>query len=175
MIRASRPSVLMETANFYFEHARGPIYGWFSEIGLRQLVLAPIDETPIKPRLLHSWVNDGRARQLRDQLDRYFAGQQETFKSITLDLSGGTPFQQAVWLESIKTPWGVETTYGDLANALGKPAGSARAVGAALGANPVAILVPCHRFRAANGDLRGYAAGLEWKRELLRLEGATLV
>jgi len=166
---------MIDVANFFYPHSRGPIYGWFSPAGLQRIVLPNTSVEYLKPHLLHSWVNDGRARQLNEALERYFAGQREDFAEIHLDLEDATPFQKTVWNAARNVPWGVESTYGDLAGAIGKPKSAARAVGAALGANPIAILVPCHRFRAANGDLRGFAAGLEWKRELLCLEGSRLV
>ncbi|MGY6552172.1 MAG: methylated-DNA--[protein]-cysteine S-methyltransferase [Erythrobacter sp.] len=86
----------------------------------------------------------------------------------------GTPFQQAVWAALRRIPVGHTQSYGALAAALGNPAAS-RAVGAANGANPVAVLIPCHRVIAADGTLGGYAWGLDIKRELLRREGAGLL
>ena len=89
----------------------------------------------------------------------------------------GTPFQQEVWQQLLTIPYGQATTYGELAAALARqrklPALSPRAVGSALGRNPVAILVPCHRVLGRDGSLTGYAWGLERKRALLELEGVT--
>ena len=82
----------------------------------------------------------------------------------------GTPFQMAVWRALVGIPFGATTTYGRLAAQLGKP-GAARAVGQAVGANPVAVLVPCHRVVGANGRLGGYFWGPACKRRLLRWEG----
>ena len=90
--------------------------------------------------------------------------------AIPLDLHG-TPFQRAVWALLQRIPVGQVRGYGELAALLGRP-GAARAVGAANGANPVAVLVPCHRAVAADGSLHGYAWGLAMKAELLRREGA---
>ncbi len=101
-------------------------------------------------------------------LDAYFAG--HPAPPPPLDLHG-TPFQLAVWRALTEIPWGEVRTYGELAAALGVP-GGARAVGAANGRNPVAILVPCHRVVAADGRLGGYTGGLELKRELLAHEAA---
>jgi O-6-methylguanine DNA methyltransferase len=86
-----------------------------------------------------------------------------------LDLSRGTPFQQKVWALLRMIPFGETRTYGQVAAALGQPL-AARAVGAACGANPVPVIVPCHRVLASNGKLGGYSAGLDWKRKLLAAE-----
>ena len=90
---------------------------------------------------------------------------------LPLDLSGGTPFQQAVWRALLAIPSGATTSYGALARALGSPT-AVRAVGAAVGRNPISIVVPCHRVLGAGGALTGYAGGLARKQALLRLEGA---
>jgi methylated-DNA-[protein]-cysteine S-methyltransferase len=87
-----------------------------------------------------------------------------------LDLSAGTDFQQSVWQALLHIPAGQSQTYGDLARQLGKPL-AVRAVGAAVGRNPVSILVPCHRVMGAGGQLTGYAGGLWRKQALLELEG----
>jgi methylated-DNA-[protein]-cysteine S-methyltransferase len=87
-----------------------------------------------------------------------------------LDLSAGTVFQQSVWQALLHIPAGQSQTYGDLARQLGKPL-AVRAVGAAVGRNPVSILVPCHRVMGAGGQLTGYAGGLWRKQALLELEG----
>jgi methylated-DNA-[protein]-cysteine S-methyltransferase len=123
---------------------------------------------------LHSAANDARVWELHAALERYFAGMRESFHNIPLDLNGATAFQREVWLASRGTGWGVTQTYGELAHRLGKNTGAARAVGTALGANPIALIIPCHRFLGKDGALHGYAAGLEWKRELLRVEGVLL-
>jgi len=86
-----------------------------------------------------------------------------------VDLSNGTKFQKLVWEELIKIKWGERTTYGKLAKKIGNPK-AARAVGTACGANPVPIIIPCHRVVAANGELGGYSGGLDWKIFLLQLE-----
>lgn len=98
----------------------------------------------------------------------YFAGEPESFQQITLDLRG-TPFQRRVWAALRQVPFGRLTTYKELACSLDLPRG-ARAVGAALRANPLAIIIPCHRVVASNGSLGGYNAGQQYKRELLSLE-----
>ena len=95
--------------------------------------------------------------------------QETLFKSV-VDISAGTGFQKAVWKKLLEVPYGEVITYKELACAVGRPA-AARAVGNAVGANPVPIVIPCHRVLAANG-LGGYACGVEIKKDLLKLEGA---
>ncbi|WP_434360450.1 methylated-DNA--[protein]-cysteine S-methyltransferase [Parasalinivibrio latis] len=101
------------------------------------------------------------------QLDEYFAGKRDSF-NVRLDVKG-TPFQRRVWDALCDIPYGNTRTYGELATMIGKPTGS-RAVGAANGQNPVAIIVPCHRVIGADGSLTGYAGGLDAKKALLALE-----
>jgi methylated-DNA-[protein]-cysteine S-methyltransferase len=110
-----------------------------------------------------------------DQLTRYFAGQMKALDfqfgpALPLDLNQGTAFQQSVWQGLLHIPMGGSTSYGALAAKIGKPA-AVRAVGAAVGRNPIGILVPCHRVLGRNGSLTGYAGGLDKKIALLRLEG----
>jgi methylated-DNA-[protein]-cysteine S-methyltransferase len=104
------------------------------------------------------------------QLEEYFAGDRKEF---TVPLApSGTPFQLAVWTELTKIPYGSTVSYGDIARALGKRLVAARAVGLANGANPISIIVPCHRVIGSDGSLTGYGGGLDRKELLLRLEGA---
>lgn len=104
-----------------------------------------------------------------DQLAAYFAGARREFDLWLA--AEGTAFQRRVWAALEGIPYGETTTYAKLAAEIGHP-GSARAVGAANGANPLAIVVPCHRVIGAGGSLTGYAGGLAAKRWLLDLEGA---
>jgi len=90
-----------------------------------------------------------------------------------LDLSAGSDFQQRVWRELLAIPLGRCRSYGEVALRLGQP-GSARAVGGACGANPIPLLVPCHRVLAAGGKLGGFSGGLDWKRKLLVIERSGL-
>jgi methylated-DNA-[protein]-cysteine S-methyltransferase len=103
------------------------------------------------------------------QLKEYFAGQRTAF-NITLDLSAGTAFQQSVWQALLSISFGQHSSYSAIAQRIGNPA-AVRAVGAAVGRNPVGIIVPCHRVLGADGALTGYAGGLERKTALLKLEG----
>jgi len=103
------------------------------------------------------------------QLEAYFKGELTEF-----DLgyaAQGTPFQRRVWDEIKKIPYGTTTTYGKITADLGLDRSRARAVGGAVGSNPLGIVVPCHRVIGANGSLTGYAGGLENKEALLVLEG----
>ncbi len=113
--------------------------------------------------------NDGAGlRHLGEQLTAYFEGTLRTF-SIPLDMRG-TPFQLRVWAALREVGYGELRTYGQIAHGMGAPA-AVRAVGAANGANPVPIIVPCHRIIGSNGRLVGYGGGLNMKRRLLELEG----
>lgn len=107
-------------------------------------------------------------RQAAQQLLEYFAGQRQRF-DLPLDLSGGTPFQQAVWAQLQRIASGSTVSYGQISQQIAKPA-AVRAVGAAVGRNPLSIIVPCHRVLGANGALTGYAGGLDRKIALLQLE-----
>jgi methylated-DNA-[protein]-cysteine S-methyltransferase len=102
------------------------------------------------------------------QIAEYFAGERQRF-TIRLHMMG-SPFQQRVWDALVQIPFGEIESYGRLAQRLGLAAGSARAVGAANGRNPVAIIVPCHRVIASTGQLTGYAGGIHRKAALLALE-----
>jgi methylated-DNA-[protein]-cysteine S-methyltransferase len=110
--------------------------------------------------------------EARAQLEAYFAGERTAFD---LPLApAGTPFDRRVWELVSAIPHGRTATYGELAARLGAP-GSARAVGAANGRNPIAIVIPCHRVIGARGALTGYAYGVDRKAALLALEGGALV
>ena len=106
-----------------------------------------------------------------EQLTEYFARTRTAFTVPVAPM--GTPFQQRVWTELQTIPYGETRSYGQLANAIGKPS-AMRAVGAANGQNPISIIVPCHRVIGTNGTLVGYGGGLERKRFLLDLEQAAL-
>jgi methylated-DNA-[protein]-cysteine S-methyltransferase len=105
---------------------------------------------------------------LEEELGAYFAGTLRGFSVLVKP--AGTEFQRGVWAELLKIPYGETVSYGKVARRIGRPTAS-RAVGAANGANPVAILVPCHRVVDSKGGLHGYAGGLERKRRLLEVEG----
>ena len=108
-------------------------------------------------------------KKLRIELDRYFDGKLRAF-TVPLDPTG-TPFRRRVWEELTRIPYGETISYIELARRIGN-AKASRAVGGANGANPVCILIPCHRVIAADGTLGGYSAGLSKKQKLLALEGS---
>jgi methylated-DNA-[protein]-cysteine S-methyltransferase len=120
----------------------------------------------------HGWIESPTypvLRQAAKQLTEYFAGRRTQFH-LPLDLSHGTTFQQTVWQALLRIPRGSTSSYGALSTSIGRPT-AMRAVGAAVGRNPISVIVPCHRVLGANGALTGYAGGLERKERLLRLEG----
>ncbi|WP_321802754.1 methylated-DNA--[protein]-cysteine S-methyltransferase [Burkholderia sp. BCC1993] len=108
--------------------------------------------------------------KVAEQVAEYFAGTRATF-SVPIHLRG-TAFQRSVWKELLAIPFGELVSYGDITERVGLPTSAARAVGGAVGRNPVSIMVPCHRVIGASGSLTGYAGGIERKRALLSLEGA---
>jgi methylated-DNA-[protein]-cysteine S-methyltransferase len=112
------------------------------------------------------------SHNLERQLQQYADGKPVRW-NVTLDLSSGTPFQQKVWRALMTIPRGETRSYGWVAQQIGKPKAS-RAVGAACGANPVPVIVPCHRVIAGDGSLGGFGGGLPMKRRLLLSEGLDL-
>jgi methylated-DNA-[protein]-cysteine S-methyltransferase len=143
-----------------------------------------LDFDDYEPRMHHLLdVHYGAARpclidtpapaEVADRLASYFDGQLRAVDDVEV-ACGGSPFQKDVWRALRKIPAGTTLSYGELARAIGRPA-AVRAVGAANGANPIAIIVPCHRVIGANGTLTGYGGGIERKRWLLAHEGARLV
>ena len=120
--------------------------------------------SPVEP----GWERDDAAlAPVVAQLDEYFAGDRADFE---LELAPrGTPFQLEVWEQLRRIPYGETISYGELAQRVDRP-GAARAVGAANGQNPIAIIVPCHRVIGADGSLTGFGGGLTWKQWLLDRE-----
>ena len=148
----------------------GPICMAGTEQGLTrvdfQQGIRPVETGPDWP------INDEIFSDAVQQLQEYFAGRRQQFN---LQLApDGTAFQQQVWQELQRIPFGTTITYQELAHRIGKPKG-ARAVGSANGCNPIAIIVPCHRVIGQDGRLRGYASGLPIKRKLLQHEGTYLL
>ena len=123
-----------------------------------------------RPREIDAhWSPDtkGVLKDVRKELDRYFAG---TLRKFSTKLAfNGTPFQNEVWKELTRIPYGETISYLDLANRIKNPK-AVRAVGMANGANPIAIIVPCHRVIGSDGSLIGFGGGLPTKRALLELE-----
>jgi methylated-DNA-[protein]-cysteine S-methyltransferase len=118
------------------------------------------------------WSHNATARvlaRLAEQLAEYFRGERKQFE-VALKPSG-TPFQRCVWDALLRIPYAHTTSYGALAQSIAM-GNSVRAVGAAIGRNPISVLIPCHRVLGANGSLTGYAGGLARKQTLLSLERA---
>ena len=139
---------------------------WFA--GQRHL---PAALTQPKPPGASDWPHNGQHAvlvQAAAQLAQYFAGERTHF-DLPLDVSGGTVFQQAVWQALLTIEPGHPVSYSAVSQQIGKPA-AVRAVGAAIGRNPISIVVPCHRVLGTSGSLTGYAGGLARKQALLRLE-----
>jgi methylated-DNA-[protein]-cysteine S-methyltransferase len=149
----------------------GPVTLWVTPAGLAGLWFDSQAHLPdlesLGPWGAHPWLSQAAA-----QLEAYFAGESVVW-GMPLDLSSGTPFQQAVWRQLLCIERGATTHYGQIAQALGKPKAS-RAVGAAVGRNPLSIIVPCHRVVGAQGALTGYAGGLWRKIALLQREGVLM-
>jgi len=112
---------------------------------------------------------DPQVQALLEQLTEYFAGDREAF-DIQLDLSGATEFQRQIYERLMEVPFGRVVSYGDIADELGEP-GAARAVGQAVGANPLPVVIPCHRVVRSDRRLGGFSGGVKRKVSLLRLEG----
>ncbi|WP_308710423.1 methylated-DNA--[protein]-cysteine S-methyltransferase [Mycoavidus sp. HKI] len=131
-------------------------------------------ETRAARRLLQGidveWQN-AKTVSVQQQIEEYFEGRRQKFNLQLAPL--GTVFQLRVWQQLSNIPYGTTLSYGELAHALGCPT-AARAVGAANGANQIAVIVPCHRVIGASGSLTGYAGGLDVKHALLTLEKAHL-
>lgn len=109
-----------------------------------------------------------RLEDTAEQLREYFAGERRSF-DLEVDLTGVTEFQRTVLEATSRIPFGTTVTYGELAERIDRPDAS-RAVGSALGSNPVPIVVPCHRVVRSDGSVGGYTAGAGYKRQLLELE-----
>jgi methylated-DNA-[protein]-cysteine S-methyltransferase len=111
--------------------------------------------------------------KIKNWLDKYFAGNKPNIKEIPIEFIG-TKFQKSVWKILYKIPYGKVITYGDIAKQIAKkksiPKMSAQAIGGAVGHNPISVIVPCHRVIGKNGNLTGYAAGLNKKKKLLQIE-----
>lgn len=121
------------------------------------------------PKISNDWKEDNsKFSKLTSELNEYFSGKRKNF-DVPLQLEG-TEFQKNVWQQLSKIPYGATASYKDIATAVGKPK-AVRAVGTAVGANPVCIIAPCHRVISSDGSLGGYAGGLRNKKILLKLEG----
>lgn len=150
-----------------------PAYIWHSPLGPLGIVTS--ERGIVRVQFTHEQTGHTRpdaddiTRACIRELDEYFSGKRRDF-TVPLDLRG-TSFQLACWNALLRIPYGEIRTYAQQADVVGSPRGF-RAVGAANGANPIPIIVPCHRVLATGGKLGGYGGGLDVKEKLLRLEGA---
>lgn len=151
----------------------GPIVIAATDQGLAGLWFAENQRhSPVELTGPAAWPEDAGhpvLQQASRQLGDYFAGRRSQF-DLPLDLRCGTAFQQSVWQALLDISQGEVTSYGEVSRRIGKPA-AVRAVGGAIGRNPISIIVPCHRVTGSSGALTGYAGGLDRKTALLRLEG----
>lgn len=160
---------------FLINTPAGEFTAVFSEDGLARLEfpgngplrLTRSESTAAASPTLRRWL-----AQTRKALTQVLAGSKPS-DLPPFDLSEGTEFQKAVWLKLCTIPPGQTRTYGQLAQALHRPR-AARAVGRACGANPIPVLIPCHRVLGSGGTLGGFSSGLDWKRKLLAREGVRL-
>lgn len=157
----NKRQVIMEYFTIY-SSPLGLLYLTAGEDGLTGLTFSAPDALP-------QWDGHPAFRPVRQWLDDYFRGAQPPIAALPLCLKG-TKFQLAVWESLTQIPYGKTRTYGEIAKALSQNM-SPQAVGQAVGANPISILIPCHRVVGAGGKLTGYAWGLEKKIWLLRHEG----
>lgn len=159
----------MEQETVFYTRADSPIGPILLAGSDERLVVSsfPTGNRARRPR--PDWVQDAaKFRETARQLNAYFAGELTEF-DLPLAPQGGA-FEMAVWEELKKIPYGETVSYGDIARRLGEPLTASRAVGAANGANPLPIFIPCHRVIGADNSLTGFGGGLETKRFLLDLE-----
>jgi methylated-DNA-[protein]-cysteine S-methyltransferase len=155
----------MRLSYAYLESPIGTLLLAADANGLQQILFST-DGRPARPD--PTWQEDAAAlAEVVRQLNAYFAGELENFDLAVSPQ--GTPFQQKVWRELQKIPYGETLSYGELARRIGNPK-ACRAVGLANGSNPISIVIPCHRVIGSNGKLTGYGGGLPIKEKLLALE-----
>lgn len=168
--KKKRPTQDTEVAYAVFYTSTGWMGVKTSSRGLTYVVLPRTEKQEVYSEL--GVEDEGRPARFTDFIKRcrsYFEGKQVEFPDA-IDISNGTAFQQRVWQACRRIPRGQTKTYGQLAAEIGSPK-AARATGAALGQNPVSIVVPCHRVIASDGSLCGFGGGLKLKERMLELEG----
>ncbi len=177
----------MDRLNFAsFETPYGPIWALRTDDGIARIILPPTTKRKVDPgpSILVDWRerhNPGfqlmesktQFRDLYRWLRSYFGGNPPD-EVLPIDFYG-TPFQKAVWDIVAKIPYGHTTTYGTISKQLRQKSSSARAVGAAVGSNPVPLVVPCHRVVGVDSKLVGFGGGLKMKQDLLRREKVLLL
>lgn len=172
--RTAERASLVDVAYTTYDAPFGPLVLGATTAGLVRLSFDPVDDVlaelaaRVSPRLLAA---PTRLDAVRRQLDDYFAGTRRSF-DLAVDLTlAGTAFRRSVLAAAGAIPYGEVRSYGEVARSTGSPA-AVRAVGSALGANPVCVVVPCHRVLRSDGSISGYAGGPDRKEFLLRLEGS---
>jgi methylated-DNA-[protein]-cysteine S-methyltransferase len=160
----------MKTTTLYWHEIDSPIGRLLLAGDGSSLIQVCFQSGPRPQQPANDWIADGAPfRAAIAQLGEYFAGERHRFE---LQLAPrGTEFQRQVWRALTEIPYGKTVSYGELARRIGKPS-APRAVGLANGANPLPIIVPCHRVIGADGSLTGFGGGLPIKRKLLALESA---
>jgi methylated-DNA-[protein]-cysteine S-methyltransferase len=161
----------MKTTTLYWHEIDSPIGRLLLAGDGASLIQVCFQSGPRPQQPANDWIADGAPfRAAIAQLGEYFAGERYRFE---LQLAPrGTEFQRQVWRALTEIPYGKTVSYGELARQIGKPS-APRAVGLANGANPLPIIVPCHRVIGADGSLTGFGGGLPIKRKLLALESAS--
>lgn len=153
-----------------YESPLGPVTLAASDAGLAGLWFEGQKHFPAPTQVWPEQPDHAVLQEAAKQLAAYFAGQRSHFE-LPLDMRCGTAFQQAVWQALLQIPPGTTCSYAALGSAIGRPS-AVRAVGGAIGRNPLSVVVPCHRVMGSAGSLTGYAGGLARKAALLQLEGA---
>ena len=148
--------------------SKGLVGAWFVNQQHMPDGLDGLDGAKAWPRVNADEITHPVLQQATQQLTDYFAGRRQAFE-LPLDINGGTLFQQSVWRALSNIPFGASCTYGDISRHIGNPK-AVRAVGAAVGRNPIGIILPCHRVLGSDSSLTGYAGGLDRKIALLNLE-----
>ncbi|WP_353092776.1 methylated-DNA--[protein]-cysteine S-methyltransferase [Tissierella praeacuta] len=158
----------MNPKYYSFESPIGRLTIYFTEKGIISLSFKEEDKLKYMERYYDTPIKvDQKDYNYHEEITKYLKGE---LKEFTMPISfKGTPFQERVWNELLNIPYGKTKTYKELAEKIGCPRGS-RAVGGALNKNPIAIIVPCHRVVGSNGNLVGFAGGVEVKDKLLKLE-----
>jgi methylated-DNA-[protein]-cysteine S-methyltransferase len=164
-----------------FETAIGPCGVAWSERGLTRLQLPESDRSATEKRLRANSPSAGaedpppRIKQVISEVQRYLAGRKVDFSAIAVDLTDASPFHRKIYEAARSVGWGHTASYGDLARQVGSPT-AARAVGQALGRNPIPIVIPCHRVLASGHRIGGFSAfgGTSAKERLLALEGVSV-
>lgn len=170
--KGARP---VEVAKAKLKAPPGAIWILATDAGLREIRLSDREAPSRAEMRARGWKLVRRPRwtnPLKKTLESYLRGTEHRL-DVPLDLAAGTSFQRKVWEAARTIPYGVASSYEDVARRAGYPRAS-RAVGNALGANPVPIVVPCHRVIHADRSIGGFSSGLTWKRFLLELERGQL-